>query len=161
MADITQVTAILQFQLPVDEGNRLQVYDDKDSKTLFIGKTLLGNPTIGTGRNLIGKGISDIERRYLLTNDINDTYDALDKYIPWWRQLDTVRASVLANMCFNMGIAKLLTFKKFLYSLKVADWENAVIEMKDSAWWNQVGNRAVRLSAEISTGQSPIQLNNK
>ena len=149
------VRSVLYAQLPIDEASRSLVYDDATSKTLVLGAKLIGNPTIGIGRNLLGKGISESEKIYLLSNDVTDVFSQLDNSIPWWRSLDSVRASVLANMCFNMGVAKLLTFKKFLYALKVADWNAALVEMKDSAWWNQVGQRAVRLGDEIITGKSP------
>lgn len=155
-ANENEITAILDFRLPVHEGNRLVVYDDKDSKSLFIGKTLLGNPTIGTGRNLIGRGITDDERRYLLSNDISSVYADLDHLLPWWRSLDSVRASVLCDMCFNMGIQKLLGFKLFLAAMRSGNWMMAIIEMKDSAWYNQVGPRSIQLYNDVKTGQSPV-----
>lgn len=152
----TQITAILDTRLPIHEGNRLVVYDDSDSKNLFVGKTLHGYPTIGTGRNLVGRGITDSERRYLLSNDISSVYADLDAHFPWWRSLDSVRASVLADMCFNMGWARLSNFKLFLSAMKSNNWAMAIIEMKDSAWYSQVGSRSVTLSNDVRTGQSPI-----
>jgi lysozyme len=69
--------------------------------------------------------------------------------------LDDVRQRVLANMCFNMGIGKLLGFKNFLVAVQAKDWTKAVAEMKNSAWFKQVGQRAVRLASMMESGNDP------
>jgi lysozyme len=49
-------------------------------------------------------------------------------------------------MCFNLGYPRLSGFKNFLSALKDEDWEKASLEMMDSKWATQVGDRAKRLS---------------
>ena len=48
-------------------------------------------------------------------------------------------------MCFNLGRPRLSNFKKFLAALEEGDYEKAAVEMMDSRWASQVGDRAVRL----------------
>lgn len=146
------VKAQLVKQLSVDEGDRLVVYDDATGLPIKAGTHVIGNPTIGTGRNLSGKGISDFERQFLLSNDISDVAKDLDTHFDWWESLSDASAYVLMQMCFNMGITKLSTFEKFLAAVKTGDKETAAAEMVDSAWYNQVGDRAKRLVTIMKSG---------
>ena len=52
-------------------------------------------------------------------------------------------------MCFNLGITRLLKFKKFLGALESKDYKTASEEMMDSRWATQVGPRAVRLRDRV------------
>ena len=54
-------------------------------------------------------------------------------------------------MCFNMGAPRLSQFKKFIAGVNKGDWPTAAIEMMDSRWANQVGDRATRLRNRILT----------
>lgn len=56
-------------------------------------------------------------------------------------------------MCFNLGIAGLLKFKKFIAAVNDGFFELAAKEMLDSLWAKQVGNRAIELSEQIKTGE--------
>lgn len=134
----------LLTQLTIDEDKRSKPY--RDTKGIL---------TIGIGRNLDDVGLSDDEIVYLANNDIARVEKALDANLPWWRTLDDVRQRVLANMCFNMGIGKLLGFKNFLVAVQAKDWTKAVAEMKNSAWFKQVGQRAVRLASMMESGNDP------
>ncbi len=132
----------LRLELVRDEGLKLQPYKDT-----------VGKLTIGIGRNLSDKGISEEEAYHLLENDIDEVLASLDKKLPWWRELDSVRQRVLANMAFNMGIATLLTFKQTLKAIKEKRWVDAADGMAQSKWANQVGKRAARLIRMMETGQ--------
>jgi lysozyme len=118
-----------------DEAVRLSVY--KDSK---------GIETIGVGHNL-QKPISRRAAMVILDDDLTDAVTDLNKNIPWWSTLIDARQVVLANMCFNLGITRLLGFKNFLAAAKAGDIETACAEMKDSQWYVDVGARADRLIA--------------
>ena len=69
--------------------------------------------------------------------------------MPWWKELGDEKMRVLANMCFNLGITRLLKFRKFLAALEAGDFETAGEEMIDSKWATQVGARATRLQRRI------------
>lgn len=137
---MTNVQKLLQ-DLETDEGIRLKPYQDS-----------LGVLTIGVGRNLRDRGISRDEAHYLLANDVEGALADLDTKTPWWRKLDEVRQRVLANMCFNLGIARLLGFKNTLHLVETGQYATAADAMLDSAWAKQVGQRAIRLAQEMRDG---------
>lgn len=122
------------------EGFRAKPYQDSVDKT-----------TIGWGRNLSDDGISVEEASLLLENDIfAHTLDA--QKIPVFVKLDPVRQDVLISMVFNMGLPRVLWFKKMLAALEAGDWDEAAAEMLSSRWSSQVGNRALELAKMIKTG---------
>lgn len=134
-------------QLRRDEGVRLKPYTDT-----------VGKLTIGVGRNLTDKGISEKEADAMLTADVMEVREGLSKngYQYYLGDSDddpaVVRYDVLVNMAFNMGIGGLLAFKKMLAAYKAGDWETAATEMLDSKWAEQVGPRAERLAKQMREG---------
>ena len=124
-----------------DEGLCLTIYNDTQ-----------GISTIGVGRNLQDKGITEDEAMVLLENDILDCEATLTKHLEWTGELDPPRREVLLNMVFNMGIAGLLKFQRMLAALKERKYVLAAKEMLNSVWARQVGNRARRLATQMETG---------
>ena len=59
---------------------------------------------------------------------------------------------VLINMCFNMGIDRLLGFQRMIVAIIAERWDEAAREMLDSTWAHQVGARADRLARMMETG---------
>jgi lysozyme len=142
----------LEDQLRRDEQERQFAYDDATSLTLGRGATLKGNLSIGVGRNLSAKGLSQKERDFLLDNDIQDATVALEANFSWAMDLDEARKGVLLNMTFNMGVKGLSGFHDFLAKLQAKDFEGAAAAMLDSLWARQVGARAQRLAIQIQSG---------
>ena len=134
-------TQALMAQLNIDEGRRKRIYPDTRGKI-----------TAGVGRNLTDRDFSDDEIDLMLQNDVRNTLRDLDSKYPWWRGLTEARQQVLANMCFNMGIARLSGFKKFLAALQSGRWDVAAEEMMNSDWAGQVGDRATRLQKMMRQG---------
>lgn len=132
----------LMAELERDEGRVLKPYEDS-----------VGKWTIGVGRNLTDVGISERECDMLLVNDIERVCEDLDRDLPWWRNLDEERQRVLANLCFNVGIVKLLGFKNTLAYVQARQWESAAQAMLGSKWAGQVGPRAVRLAERMRKGE--------
>lgn len=128
-------------ELERDEANRLKPYPDS-----------VGKLTIGIGRNLTDNGITKEESYFLCNNDIDDVEGDLDYNLPWWRNLNEVRQRVLANMCFNMGIVRLLKFSNMLRHARNGEYTLAAVEMRASKWYEQVGIRATRLESMMRTG---------
>ena len=120
----------------------------------------VGKLTVGYGRNLDDKGISEQEAAMLLENDIRECVNQLIDKIRFWSNLSPVRKMVLIDMCFNLGVGGLLTFRKFLEALEASDWLGAAGEMRKSKWWNQVGSRAERLQRMVLTNEYPKDLAN-
>ena len=106
----------------------------------------MGNLTIGIGRNLDDKGISEVEARFMLDNDLLDAADDLDRNVPWWADMPDQARRALLNMAFNLGWPKLSKFKKMLAALKDGDFDKAAEEALDSIWAGQVGARAHRIA---------------
>jgi lysozyme len=142
----------LEDQLRRDEEERQFAYDDANGKTLVKGMTLEANLTIGVGRNLSAKGLSQKERDLLLANDKADAEADLEQHFPWALQLDEVRKGALLNMIFNMGAGGLAGFHDFLAKMQAGDFRAAAGAMLDSLWARQVGPRATRLSLQIESG---------
>lgn len=135
------------------EGLRLKAYDDRTGRTLERGAELKGNPTIGVGRNLIGLGITKHEAYYLLDQDIERVSKELFNQLPWFESLDSVRQEVLANMCFNMGISTLLTFRTMLSAISHHHYEHASTALLDSRYAKQVWRRAYQLADALRHGK--------
>ena len=149
-------------QLVLHEGLELLPYKDS-----------LGIDTIGIGRNLehrglseaelahIGKDISDIcewgitkeQAYYLAENDIKIVEEEVCKAHPCVVELDEIRQRVIIDMAFNIGVPRLNKFVKMWKAIDEQDFAEAKVQMLDSRWANQVGNRAVRLSNAMETGE--------
>jgi len=149
-------------QLILHEGMVLEVYQDH-----------LGIDTIGVGRNLQDRGITDGElafmnvlrsdiyeqgiteanARFLLANDIDIVEEELRNAHGCIERLDDVRLRVVLDMAFNMGVPRLCKFKKMWGHIHEGAYPAASLEMLDSRWAGQVGQRATRLSEGMRTGE--------
>ena len=149
-------------QLILHEGMVLEVYQDH-----------LGIDTIGVGRNLIDRGITDGElafmnvlraeiheqgiteahARFLLSNDIDIVEKELRNAHECIERLGDVRIRILLDMAFNMGVPRLCKFKNMWAGIHDGDYVRASAEMLDSRWATQVGQRATRLSEGMKTGE--------
>ena len=67
----------------------------------------VGKLTIGVGRNLDDRGLSEHEIDFLLQNDIQLVEEELTEWWPHWRALNQTRQLVVADMMFNMGRPRL------------------------------------------------------
>ena len=132
-------------QLRRDEGVVSNAYQDS-----------LGYWTIGVGRLIDkrkGGKLRDNEIDFLLSNDIDEVEEALGARISFYKGLDEARRGVLLNMAFNLGIDGLMAFKNTLSLVGAGKYKEASVEMLKSKWATQVGNRAVRLSKQMATGE--------
>lgn len=133
--------AQLEADLERDEGVESRPYQDT-----------VGKWTIGVGRNLSDKGLSADEIRYLLSNDVDEVLDDLDRALPWWRRMTPNRQRALANLCFNLGLPRLLTFRKALFHMEQGRYADAAAELRASRWARQVGARAERVTRLVEQG---------
>ena len=138
-------------ELMLDEGVIHEIYNDH-----------LGYPTFGVGHLItekdeehgkpLGTPVSEERVTECLNADVDIVCAELDKNMEWWRELNDTRQRVMANMCFNLGYPRLSKFKKFLAAVQEEDWETAAVEMMDSKWATQVGDRAIRLREKMLNG---------
>ena len=125
--------------------NREQLIEElkrDEGVVLTLYQCSAGKNTIGVGRNLDDRGITDDESDYLLSNDIDICIEELTNAFPWFVDLSDTRQRVMVNMCFNLGLSRLMGFKNFLAAMEAGDWETAGVEMLDSKWAKQTPNRA-------------------
>lgn len=125
---------------------------DHEGLELFPYEDSLGIVTIGVGRNLEERGISEDEAFYLLSNDIDVIWEELIKSHPIVEDLDDQRQMILLNMAFNMGVPRLSKFKKMWAAIENNNMEEASKEALDSRWASQVGRRAEELAERLITG---------
>lgn len=109
--------------------------------------------TIGIGRNLTDRGISKAEAFQLLDADVAYFSLNLIQVFKFYNYLDENRQIALVDMCFNLGLKGLLSFKDMLLALECKDYERAANEMLLSKWASQVGGRSYELSEIIRTGK--------
>ena len=128
----------VETQLIVDEDLRLKPY-----------RCPAGKLTIGVGRNLEDNGITRAEAYYLLRNDVDQCHRQLSLAIPFYDRLPSEKKEILLNMCFNMGLTRLLGFKRMLAAMAVNKWDEAAHEMGNSKWAFQVVDRARRLMEKM------------
>jgi lysozyme len=133
---------LLESQLKRHEGLRLRPYRDT-----------VGKLTIGYGRNLHDVGISQAEAEHLLQNDIDAVEQMLER-VDGYQSLSPVRQSVIANMCFNLGMTRLQGFRKMWSAIRRADYATAAKEMLLSKWASQVGGRSAELAEMMRSGQT-------
>jgi GH24 family phage-related lysozyme (muramidase) len=135
--------ALLDTELRFDEGVRCEPYTDS-----------AGIPIVGVGHNLGDQPLprdwtcplTDAQVNTLLEADLQDVFDALDRNLPWWRDMNDVRQRVLANMAFNLGVPRLLGFRNTLAAMREGRYADAANGMRESLWATQVGDRALRLA---------------
>jgi len=116
-------------------------------------KCTAGYLTIGVGRNIEERGLSDDEINYILNNDINIVVDELGRTYDWFFDLSEVRQRVVADMVFNLGLPRFAQFKNMIAAIEAEDFVQASNEMMDSRWAQQVGLRASRLAEMMETGE--------
>lgn len=150
----------LREELADDEGCKYEIYLDH-----------LGLPTFGVGALVkeqdpeygmpVGTPISEervrqrfkldiavtIEDCRRLCSNVNVDFDELDKKYP-------DAALCLCNMAFNLGYPRLSKFKRMWANVaKAMDdpkaWLDVATEAEDSRWFDQVPNRAKRLTARF------------
>ena len=127
--------------LVAEEGEILSAYQDH-----------LGYWTIGVGRLIDkakGGGITKVESRYLLANDIA-RFELKALGYPWYADLDEVRQGVIVCMLFQLG--SLDKWQNFRAALTAKDWASAKISMLNSKWARQTPARAKRMAKIMETG---------
>jgi lysozyme len=150
-------------KLIAHEGLKLQVYQDT-----------LGIDTIGIGRNLEDRGITqeelddldiptidhvyeygitEADAVYLATNDVQIVEEELVRAHPCVDRLDSVRQLILMDMAFNMGVPRLCKFYKMWNAIHEEKFDIAAKEMLDSRWANQVKSRSTKLANAMHNGE--------
>ena len=143
-----QVRQALLAMLRHDEGLRLDPYDDATGDVL---KAPRGNPTIGYGTLL---PLRPEEADYLLQHrldltlaelvpDLATTYSITFGNLPEGAQL------ALGDAAYQMGVPRLMEFRKMLRAVHAGDWRTAADEALRSRWDTQTPKRAARVADRL------------
>ena len=124
------------------EGLRLTVYE-----------CTAGKKTIGYGRNLEDRGITEREAEELLDNDIEAVEAQLRNSFDFYMRLSDPRKAVLIDLTFNIGLAGVKGFKNMLAALDRQDYSEAKNQLLDSRYAHQVPNRAKELADLLEGAQ--------
>jgi len=129
----------LKSQLKQHEGFKATAY-----------KCPAGKLTIGYGRNIENKGVTEEEAEYLLENDIEECFEDLDKIFKNQFFLFPESAQfVFVDMRLNLGSQGFRGFKNMIAAAKKLDWKAVKAAMINSHWYLQVGERGMNLVAMI------------
>ena len=134
----------LREELERDDGCVYQIYNDH-----------LGYPTFGIGHLVtghdkehgwsVGTDVDEDRVREVFEQDVQTVLSDCEILYPDFYDLPEEAQLIIANMMFNMGRTRLSKFKGMKRGVDAQDWNAAADEMVDSAWYNQVTNRANRL----------------
>lgn len=131
-------------QLKIDEGCRLNAYLDTTGVwTIGYGHT----GGVKKGDKITQKVAED----FLLADTLGAARDASRLPVNF-DDLNAVRQAVLINMVFNLGLPRLLAFKRTLLAIAIRDFDNAALYMLQSKWSKQVKDRSVRLAKQMKNG---------
>ena len=124
---------------------------DHERRKLKLYKDTVDKWTIGYGRNIQDNGISPAEADFMFENDFARCEKELAPF-PWYVNQPQHVQDALMNMCFNLGIGRLLGFRKMIMALTAKDYTKASIEALDSKWAGQVGQRAKDVALMMRQG---------
>lgn len=145
VAQITQ-------ELRADEGVRTFAYDDMTGMTVRTLPTG-GNLTIGIGRNLSARGLSDKEVDFLLQNDLWLCYQAARQVFPDFDTYSQNRRAALLGLLFNMGPGTFVTFKNTIKAIRESRWADAATNLLASRWAAQIQqSRRDRIVKQVRDG---------
>ena len=133
-----------------------EIIDHEGGIILKPYKDHLGNWTIGAGH--LVKEREKHEFRDGITYEIGLKLFLVD-YMIAKRDMQTflkpcgdtenIVKEVCIEMAFQLGLTKLMMFKKFQKKIMEKDWNGAIEEMRDSRWYNQTPNRATALMKKM------------
>lgn len=111
--------------------------------------------TIGYGQLIDerkGGGISRRAAHFMLCEETDQIREALDQRIPWWRQLNEDRQTILLAMAYQMGVSGLMSFRNTLRAIKEGNYKKGAQGMRASKWARQTPGRAQRMAKAMESG---------
>lgn len=126
----------LKEQMTVHEGRENDLYKCSAEKW-----------SIGIGHNLEDNGVSDAVIDLMFKEDIQESIADLVEtlFLGQFEKLPENVQHVLIDMRFQLGFNRFRKFKNMISAVQIEDWQKMTQEMKNSAWYRQVPNRANNL----------------
>ena len=97
----------------------------------------------------IGHGltwITEEESLSILSGRISELHLKLSEDLDWYDRMPPEVKGVIIEMCYQIGYAGVMKFKKMIGNMKDINWKGAAEEMLDSLWAKQTPERANRLA---------------
>ncbi|WZO97284.1 glycoside hydrolase family protein [Isosphaeraceae bacterium EP7] len=153
---LKQVTA----ELRADEGVRNGVYDDSTGKSPVLarwdGDRLVpsrGRLTIGVGRNLSDRPISDAVIQLLFNEDIAMVAEAARRLFPAFDEWAQNRKAAVLNLLWNLGEGGLMGFVNTTKAIREDRWGEAANGLIRSLWFKQIQvSRRDRVVKQVRNG---------
>lgn len=119
-----------------------------EGKRHMMYKCSVGVDTVGVGHAMT-QPLSDRVIDLMLEDDIIIAVEELRRNVMFFDDLPEEAQEVLVNMCFNLGITRLMQFKNMFAAIEEESWSTAANEALDSKWARQVGSRAEELAGVL------------
>lgn len=136
----------------IDSNKAAKYITNNEGYERYVYTDSVGVDTIGIGFNL-EEGFTEEECLAILRIRMGRGINELSARIPEYCHLSSIRKIVLLDMHYNLGIGRLLKFKKMIAALISRDYQLAAEEMLDSQYARQVKGRAKRNAHMMETGE--------
>lgn len=143
---------------PIDIAAKVLYYEEGYRPTAYYCSE--GYPTIGIGQKIGPKDYPLDAYQFTLPIRVAVEWckvqvidmDMVLSAHTFYNHLNDARKAVIISMCYQLGMAGLLKFKKMLKALEDEDYEEAAKQALDSRWARQTPKRANRHAEVIKTG---------
>jgi len=140
----------LDSRICLDEGFRAEPYlDTVGVATIGYGTTrIFGSPV-----TLSDESISEANAREVMRAELFLSCMDAQSLFTRFDDMNHVRQEVLVNMAYNLGKTRLSGFVKMIEAAETLSYFDMAIQMKDSKWFRQVGQRSMRLYYAMLNGE--------
>jgi len=123
----------------------LDLIEHHEGRRAFPYHDIVGKLTIGVGRNLTDRGLSDDEINLLFINDMRLAQQICRRPYANFFSFSPDRQAALLSMAFNLGAPRLAKFHKMRAAIAADDWQ-AAAEALASKWAGQLPRRAAEIA---------------
>lgn len=140
----------LESRVCLDEGFRAEPYlDTVGVATIGYGTTKINGKPV----TLNDKPIEEPIARHILCGDLYQACKDAQALFVRFDDMDDVRQEVLVNLAYNLGRARLSGFVKLIQAAETLNYTEMAAQMRDSKWFDQVGQRGLRLYYAMLKGE--------
>lgn len=143
MSDVREHEGTIAYQTKLGyfRNGRFMVYKDtRGLDTIGYGHLVLKGESFSAGLTVTEADALLVKDATVAFNDAKAIYEQFNMQGPAELQ------RVLWQMCFQMGKARVLGFKKALTAMGAQDYKTAGKEMRDSSWYKQTTSRAEKMA---------------
>ena len=124
----------------------LALIEHHEGRRAFPYYDSVGKISIGIGRNLADRGLSDDEISLLFLNDMRLSRQICQQLFVNFDSIAPTRQAALLSMAFNLGAPRLGKFQNMRAAIAADDWRLAAAEALESKWARQLPARAAEIA---------------